>query len=114
LGIGARQLTARLEVEDLADVCPTLDQLGARGVDVGDDQVQALDGARRHVRAPHDGDRARRAGRCQLHHAEVAGAVVDVEVEARLLEVESLGAVHVRDGEDHQFECPVHDRASWS
>jgi hypothetical protein len=36
--------------------------------------------------------------------------VVDVETEAQLL-VERLGAVHVRDGQDHEFERHVHDDA---
>src|SRR5947209_1738701 len=47
LGIRPRRPFACLEVEDLADVYLALDELGTRGVDVGDDQVQALDGARR-------------------------------------------------------------------
>jgi hypothetical protein len=34
-------------MEDLADVRPACDDLGACRVEVGDDQVQTLDGARR-------------------------------------------------------------------
>ena len=71
---------------DLADVHPAFDELGTRGFDVGDDQVQALDGARRGAVIPvPDGDRARRARRRHLDDAElIAGAVVDVEIEADL------------------------------
>jgi len=40
-GLRAGHLLARLEMEDLADVHPAPGQLGAGGLDVGDDQVQA-------------------------------------------------------------------------
>jgi hypothetical protein len=38
--------------------------------------------------------------------------VVDVQIEAGLLDLEGLGAVHVRDMNHHEFEPPVHDAAS--
>src|SRR3954453_12604959 len=68
------------EVERLADLHATLDQFGVRRLDVVHDQVRALVAARRRGGQPGpDGDRARRAGWCQLHHPErVAGPVVDV------------------------------------
>jgi hypothetical protein len=42
--------------------------------------------------------------------------VVDVQIEAALLDVEGLGAVHVRDGNHHEFKLAVHDAVSfvWS
>src|SRR5262245_10559021 len=80
LGIRPRLPFARLEVEDLADVRPAFDELGTRRLDVGDDQVQALDRARRCFGdSLPDADRAPRAPRRQLDDAElIAGTVVDV------------------------------------
>src|SRR5262249_54869159 len=97
LWIGPRRPLARLEVARLAGIHPAFDQLGTRGLDVGDDQVQPLDGARRSFRDPlPDTDRARRPRRRHLDDAElIAGAVVDVQIEADLFDVEGLGAVHV-------------------
>jgi hypothetical protein len=79
-------------------------------VDVRDDQVQGLDRARRGAHDPGaHRDRAGRPGRGQLHDAELlAGADVEVHVEARLLGVEGLGAVHVRDRDRHQLELEIH------
>jgi hypothetical protein len=48
-------------------------------------------------------------GRGQLHDVDVVvdpGVVVDGE--AHLLAVETLGPLHVGDGNDHQLELPVH------
>lgn len=74
--------------------------------------MQTLERARR-LRVPHDRDGAGRARRRQLHDTKVvAGAVVDVHMKAELLGIESLGAIHVRDGNHHEFERPVHDFAS--
>ena len=96
-------------MEDLAGVSSPPDELGPSGVDIGDDQVQALHGARG-AGIGHQGDRARRSRRCQLHHAEVlTGTVVDEQVEAGLLEVEGLGPVHVGHRDHHKFELPLHD-----
>jgi hypothetical protein len=59
-----------------------------------------------HARA--EADRAGRAGRRELHDPEgVAGAVVDVEPEPRLL-VDVLGAVDVGDGQDDHLEPQFH------
>ena len=56
---------------DLAHLDAALDQLGAGLVDVGHDQLHALDRARRRGRdALADGDRAGRAGWRQLHEAQ--------------------------------------------
>jgi hypothetical protein len=39
----------------------------------------------------------------------VTDSVVLVGVEACLLDIESLGAIHVRDGDRDQFDLPIHD-----
>jgi hypothetical protein len=39
--------------------------------------------------------------------------VIDVQIKADLLGVEGLGAVHVRNGNHHEFELPIHDAASF-
>ena len=88
-------------MDELADLDSALDELGAGGLDVGDDEVQAPHGAGRRIRDPRaDGYRARRARWRHLHDAKrIAGAVVDVQVEAHLLDVEGLGPVDIRDGQ---------------
>ena len=106
-----------LVVLDLADGDAPLGQLGAGGLDVGDDELQALHRPRRRLDHPGgDGDRAGRPGRGQLHDVDVVadpGVVVDGE--AHLLAVEALGPIHVGDGNDHQLELPVHVPSfSWS
>ena len=97
-------------MERLADLDSASDELGAGGLDVGDDEVQAPHGAGRRIRDPRaDGYRARRARWRHLHDAKrIAGAVVDVQVEAHLLDVEGLGPVDIRDGQQHQFQFPIH------
>src|SRR6266511_336102 len=61
-----------------------------------------------------DGDGAGRTGWRELHEAHlVADRVVVVQVKADLVDVEILGAVHVRDGDVHQFELPIHARTSF-
>ena len=58
-----------------------------------------------------DRDRARRAGRRELHEAQVlVDLVVVVGVEAGLVDVERLGAVDVGDGHRDQLELEVHER----
>lgn len=68
-----------VDVEDLAGAGPAFEELGAGLVDVGGDEVQALDGAGgRGVR--HDGDRACGARGRELHDTErLTGSVVDVQ-----------------------------------
>src|SRR5215203_651260 len=80
------------EILDLADVHPALGELGTRRVDVRDDQVQPLDGARLSVHDPGPyRDRAGRPRGRELHDAKlVAGPVVEVRVESDLLGVEGL------------------------
>ena len=95
-------------VEHLADLDAAGDELVARRLDVGDDQVQALGRTgrgRREVRA--ELDRAPGARRRELDQAEVVtGGDVGVEppAEAR---VELLRAVDIRDGDDDHLELRV-------
>src|SRR5574341_1212691 len=98
------------EFLDVADLDSPPDQLRPRGVDVGDDQLQALHRAGpRLCDSSADGDRAGRPRRGELHEADlVVDPVVVVGMKAGLVGVEGLGAVHVRDGDCHQFELPVH------
>ncbi len=106
--VGLELRARRPGVEHLADLDAVRHEIVARGLDVGDDQVQALGRAgfgRRHVRAELNG--APRAGRCELDDPE---AVLEGEVgvepppEAR---VELLRPVDVRDGDDDDFELHV-------
>src|SRR6185312_14290293 len=84
----------------------TADELATYRLDVGDHEVDTAVRARLGVRdALPDGDRAGRARRRQLDDPELlVGRMVDVEVEAELLRVERLRAVHVRHGDDHELE----------
>src|SRR3954449_13208539 len=97
LGMEPGLLAVLTEVERLARLDPALDQFGASGLDVGDDEVKTLQRARfRGADALADGDRACRPGRRQLHDPEVvAGTMVDVQCESDLLGVEVLGPVDV-------------------
>ena len=99
---------------DLADLDSSLDQMGARRNDVGDHQVKALGRAWCRIRYPFsDRDGARRTRRGHLDDPEVtAGSVVHVQLEAGLLCVERLGAVHVRDRNHNELELEVHATTS--
>jgi len=98
-------------VEWLADLDATTEQCVASGLDVGDDQVQALGGAGRRrgdVLAEDDG--ASGAGRRELDNPKVIpGRVVDVEPPTQVA-IETLGAIHVRDRDDDDLKLHV-DRA---
>jgi len=99
-------------MEHVAGIDTAFDESVARGIEVGDAEVHAMEGPGSHLGVLHDRDSAGRAWRCHLHHAKVlAGAVVDEKIESDLIAVESLGAIHVRDGNDHQFKRPVHDES---
>ena len=95
-------------VEHLADLDSATEQLVAGGLDVGDDQVQALGGAgcrRGDVLA--EDDRAPGARRRELDHAQVVTAgEVGVEPPPEL-RVELLRAVDIRDGDDDDLELHV-------
>src|ERR1700720_276029 len=87
-------------MKHFADLDAATEQLGADGLDVGNDQVQALRGAgssRGDVLA--ENDRAAGARRRELDHAEVVlVSVVGVEPPSEL-RVELLRAIDVGDGE---------------
>jgi hypothetical protein len=87
-------------------------EVGVRRLDVGDDQLVALDRAGLHVAAHAlaEDDRAGRPRGRDLHDPEVvAGPVIDVDREPQLVGVELLGAVDVGHRHDDHFELPVHD-----
>src|SRR5882672_1231647 len=98
-------------VEHLADLNSATEQLVARGLDVGDDQVQALRGAgcrRGYVLA--EDDRAPGARRRKLDHAEVVTVVVVGVESPPEPPVELLRAVDIRDWDDDYLELHVHSR----
>jgi len=85
------------------------------GVDVGDDQVEALDRAGRGLDDPDpDADRAGGAGRGQLDDPErLAEALVEVGVEADLVDIEGLGPVDVGHRDRDQLELHLHGGVSF-
>src|SRR3954447_22409690 len=89
---------ARLDVPDLADVGAAADQVLTRGLDVVDDDDQALQRAVvRRARARPELDRRLRAGRRELHAPYSGeGLEVDVEPPSEAL-VEGLRPIDVRD-----------------
>ena len=109
----AGRLTLGAEVERLRDVDAAFDELGASLLDVGDDEMQALDtpGCRL-ADAGADRDRARGLRRRELHDTErVAGAVIDVQPKAGVL-IELLGSVHIGDRQHDQLQLHIHDVVS--
>src|SRR5215218_412320 len=114
VGVAEEHEPAPREVLHLADLDAALEQLGARPLDVGDDELQPLHRPGRSIGDPlADGDRAGRPARRELDEAQpVAHAVVLVGVEAGLLGVEGLRAVHVGHGDGDERELPVHVRLS--
>src|SRR5215467_8270338 len=99
-------------VKHLADLDASTKQLSAGGLDVVNDQVQALGGAgygRGDILA--EDDRTPGAWRCKLNHAEVFTVVeVSVEPPPELPPVEFFGAIDIRNGDDDNFELHVHFR----
>src|SRR5271156_6901103 len=97
--IGAR--VHAFAVKHFGDRDAEIEQRFAGGLDVGDDQVQALSGAgRRWSDVLAEDDRASRAGRGELDYAEVF-AVVEVGVEPPAeLGVELLGAADIGNREN--------------
>jgi hypothetical protein len=88
-------------VEELAHGDALAEQLVPCILDVGDDEERAMSGAGAQV------DRARRAGRGQLHDAGLVGAEVGVEPPPQPL-VELRGPVEVGDGRGDDLELHVH------
>jgi hypothetical protein len=94
-------------VKHLADLNPAIEQFGAGGLDVGNDQVQSLRGAgRRRGDVPAEDDRARRAGRRELDDPPVAGGEVGIQPPAEAA-VKPLGAIDVRNRDDDDLELHV-------
>ena len=113
IGIESGLLASSPVMEDLANLEPPTGQLNPGCLDVGHDQVEALDGAWRHAGLRDEGDRAGRAGRRELDDAKVlGGSDVDIDDEPNLVGVERLGPVNVRAGHDHDLEPEVHDSTS--
>src|SRR5262252_10634730 len=97
-------------MEHLADLDTATKQLFAGGLDVGNDQVQALGGTgfRRGDILAED-DRTPGTWRCKLNHAEIFPVVeVSVEPPPELPAVEFFGAIDIRNGDDDNFELHVH------
>lgn len=88
-------------VEHLGRVDAVRDEFGARSLDVGDDQVQALgEAGRRRGDVPAEDDRAPGARRRELDYAvAVTVGIVGVEPPPEPA-VELLRAVDIRDGDD--------------
>src|SRR5215469_5086758 len=99
----------------LAHLHAVLEQLGTGLVDVVDDELQALQRAGGHfvAEALGEDDGAARAGWRQLHNPDrIADSGVVVDVEAKLVGVESLGAVHIGNRDHYDLQGPVHDGSS--
>ena len=90
-------------MEDLAHLHAASGELGSRGLDVGHDQVQSLDGPDGAWSKPEP---------IVIEQADPGGVICTTRkpspgsyrhpVEARLLQVERLRAIHIRDGHDHE------------
>ena len=95
-------------MEHLADLDAATEQFVAGGLDVGDDQVQALGRAgRRRGDVLAEDDRAPEPGGVNWMYAEVV-AVGEVGVEPPTeAAVESLGAVDIRNRDDDDLELHV-------
>jgi len=97
--------------EHFGDLDAAIEQRFAGGLDVGDNEVQALRGAgcrRGDVLA--EDDRAPRARRRELDHAEVFTVVVVGVEPPPEPPVELLRAVDIRDRDDDYFELHVNSR----
>lgn len=110
VGVAEEDERAPRHVLNVADLDSTLLQLRVHRLDIGHDHLQPFERSGRHRgQAGADGDRAGRAGRGELHEAEVGiHLMIVIRVEAELLGVEVLGAIHVRDGDGHEFQFHVH------
>src|SRR6185312_9169495 len=91
-------------VERLTDRNAAAEQLVAGGLDVGDDEVEALRGAGRgRGDVPAEDHRSVGAGRGELDHAVIVGAgEIGIEPPAKL-GVKLLGAFDVGYGDDDDF-----------
>src|SRR5215475_9537986 len=101
----ALEADALLKVHHFADVHASLGQLGPGSVDVGDDELEAIQP--RLAEFQLDGTAG--PGRGELHDAlVVAYPKVEVEIETDLLGVELPRTVDVRDAYRHNLEIPLH------
>src|SRR5687767_8845698 len=96
-------------VEHFAHADAAIDEFGARGLDVGHDQIESARRARRGRRESlAEVDRARRARRRELHAPElVTDHEVSVEPPTQFA-VEALGAIDVRNRNYDGLELEVH------
>jgi hypothetical protein len=101
-------------VLDRADPHTPLDQFSPGRIYIRHHEHQSLERARRRSGDPGvQVDRAGRPGWGELDEAHcLADPGVEVDDEADLLGVEALRPVHVRDGNRHHFESPVHGAPS--
>jgi hypothetical protein len=94
-------------MEEFTDRDAAGDQVVAGGLDVGDDKIKSLRGARRcrrDVLAEDDG--GRRARRRKLDHTPVLAGKVGIEPPAEA-GIKRLGAIDVGDGDDDDLELHV-------
>src|SRR5215217_1697898 len=107
-----RRLSRTVTVEHLAHGDTAIDELGARRLDVGYDEIEFACRARHGRRAPGaELDRARRAWRRELDAPKrVTDHEVGIESPAQAA-VETLGAIDVRNRDDHDLELHI-DRSS--
>ena len=115
VGIGEVDEAAPRLLVDIAGLDPSPGEFGTDLVGVGDDHLEVVQRARRERGQPFaDGDRAARAGRRELHEADVvADRVVLIGVESDA-HVEVLGTVDVGDRHGHQLQLHVHVRRRYS
>src|SRR5215216_3753863 len=111
----SRAVSALVEDLWLADLYASLDQLGAGGAHVPDDQEHAVYGAWFHIHRPlSQVDRTCGARRGQLNEADVvADLEVDVYLEPNPLGVEVYGAINVGDRDRHDLYLPIHSAPSF-
>src|SRR4051794_21852314 len=111
VGVGEEREPAPGELLHRARLDAGLDELRARRLRVVHHDLQALERAGRRVGDPRpDRDRARGAGRGELHEAQVLGhLMIVVGREAHLLDVKGLGPVDVGDGDGDELELHVHE-----
>src|ERR1017187_3973437 len=93
---------------DLRGLDATPGQLGAGGLDVGDDQLHAPArpgaGVRSHYHGPDDHRAGRPRGRHVHHPHSRRGPGVSVAAETQLVEIEALGPVNIGDRDYHDFQ----------
>src|SRR5690242_1598961 len=106
IGVGERGVEDTAEILDRGHLHTAVDQRGAGGLDVADDQVQTAQAARGHVERGDSRDQRDRACRTRGSQLDdpytVGGPHVDIHCEPDPFGVKGLGPVDVADG--HQYE----------